>query len=83
VADGKHCPACGRDIGLWPVFTAGLPNRIWCPHCSARLSYRGIAGVVVVLLVALAGTVAVGWYAAGAIPDVPCPTSGNDVRLFT
>jgi hypothetical protein len=70
MANGKHCPACGRDIGVWPVFTAGLPNRIRCPHCSARLSYRGIVGVVFVLLVVLAGVVVGAYYAAAAIPGL-------------
>ena len=39
--DGKHCPACGVDIGIWPIATAMLPNRIFCPGCGARLSYGG------------------------------------------
>ena len=21
---------------IWPIFSAGLPNRIWCPHCNAE-----------------------------------------------
>jgi ABC-type arginine transport system permease subunit len=36
---GKHCPACEKDIGLWPVLSAGLPTRVRCPHCKARLTY--------------------------------------------
>jgi hypothetical protein len=47
--DGKHCPACGVDIGLWPIFSAGLPGRIRCPRCEARLGYRGIGMVLLVL----------------------------------
>src|SRR5262245_26609160 len=35
--DGKHCPACGADVGYWAV-ARGL-FRIRCPHCRARLSY--------------------------------------------
>jgi uncharacterized protein (DUF983 family) len=50
MADGRHCPACGRDIGIWPVFSAGLPNRIWCPHCGARVRYDRAAGPVLALL---------------------------------
>lgn len=38
--DGKHCPACGVDIGIWPVFLAGLPSMIRCPRCKARLRYH-------------------------------------------
>ena len=49
--DGKHCPACGRDIGVWPLLTAGLPSRIQCPHCQARLSFSN-TGVLVACLVA-------------------------------
>src|SRR4029079_17582430 len=37
---GRDCPNCKADIGVWPVVSAGLPNRIKCPHCSARLQYR-------------------------------------------
>jgi hypothetical protein len=76
MVDGKHCPACGRDIGLWPVFLAGLPNRIWCPHCAARLAYRGIGGVVVALLVALAAASAGAHFASAAFAD-----TGPNVRL--
>jgi DNA-directed RNA polymerase subunit RPC12/RpoP len=36
--DGKHCPACGRDVGYWAV-ARGL-FRIRCPHCGARLCHR-------------------------------------------
>lgn len=51
MSDGKHCPSCGQDIGVWPVFSAGLPNRVRCPHCKARLAYRDVLGLVIVLCV--------------------------------
>jgi hypothetical protein len=70
MTDGKNCPVCQRDIGIWPVFAAGLPNRIRCPHCSARLTYSRLLGVLLVLLVALAVTGAGSWYAAAAIPGL-------------
>jgi hypothetical protein len=69
MADGKHCPACGRDIGIWPVFSAGLPNRIWCPHCRARLTYRGARGLVLVLAVAVVAVAGVGYYTSAAFLD--------------
>jgi hypothetical protein len=50
--DGKHCPACGKDIGIWPILMAGLPSWVRCPHCRARLSY-GKTGVLVALLFGL------------------------------
>jgi len=40
--DGKHCPECEKDIGVWPVLSAGLPSRVHCPHCHARLTYGNI-----------------------------------------
>ena len=39
MSDGKHCPACGKDIGIWTVLSAGLPTWVRCPHCKARLTY--------------------------------------------
>lgn len=66
---GKLCPACGKDIGVWPIFSAGLPNRIWCPHCRARLAYRNAWAVFLVVLGVMAGVVAAGYYAATALPD--------------
>jgi hypothetical protein len=55
--DGKHCPVCGKDIGIWPVLTAALPSRVRCPHCKARLAYENSGRLVVtlgLLLLALA-----------------------------
>jgi DNA-directed RNA polymerase subunit RPC12/RpoP len=40
MSSGKNCPSCGRDIGMWAVIRAPLPNRIRCPHCNSRLQYR-------------------------------------------
>ncbi len=50
--DGKHCPGCGKDIGIWPVLSAGLPSWVRCPHCQARLSY-GRSGALVLGLFCL------------------------------
>ena len=36
------------------MFSAGLPDRIRCPHCKCRLRYDNAGGVVVFLLLALA-----------------------------
>jgi uncharacterized protein (DUF983 family) len=51
MGDGKHCPSCGKDIGVWPVFSAAWPSRIWCPRCKSRLRYRQTADVIAVLFV--------------------------------
>ena len=52
MSDGKHCPGCGKDIGIWPVLIAGLPSWVRCPHCKARLSY-GRSGALVLGLFGL------------------------------
>lgn len=41
MANGKQCPACGKDIGVWAIVAAGLPSRIRCPHCRTLLRYDG------------------------------------------
>jgi hypothetical protein len=66
MADGKHCPACGTDIGVWPVFSAGLPNLIRCPRCRARIGYQRIGAVLAVLLVVLGAVFAVAYIVSGS-----------------
>jgi hypothetical protein len=41
MANGRNCPVCGKDIGVWSIFSAGMPSRIRCPHCRALLRYDG------------------------------------------
>jgi uncharacterized protein (DUF983 family) len=53
MGDGKHCPSCGKDIGVWPVFSAAWPSLIWCPTRKSRLRYRQTANVIAVLVVFL------------------------------
>jgi hypothetical protein len=60
MANGKLCPACGKDIGIWAIFAAGLPSRIRCPHCRTLLRYQGGVAIValpfaVVILAAIIG----------------------------
>jgi len=63
--DGKHCPGCGKDIGIWPVLTAGLPSWVRGPHCKARLSY-GRSGALLLGLACLLLLLSLGvFYAAG------------------
>jgi len=58
MANGKVCPACGKDIGVWAIVAAGLPSRIRCPHCRTLLRYDGTLALLalpfaVVILAAL------------------------------
>ena len=41
MANGKVCPACSKDIGVWAIVSAGLPTRVRCPHCHSPLRYDG------------------------------------------
>jgi hypothetical protein len=63
MSPGKNCPSCGRDIGVLPIFSAGLPNRIWCPHCKARLRYRDTLALMMLVL-AIAVVMGVGAFFA-------------------
>jgi len=49
---------CGRDIGVWPVFSALWSSLIWCPHCKTRLRYRK-TGIIIGALFAVGLIVAV------------------------
>ena len=58
MANGKVCPACGKDIGVWAIFAAGVPTRIRCPHCRTLLRYDGTFALIalpfaIVILAAL------------------------------
>jgi DNA-directed RNA polymerase subunit RPC12/RpoP len=64
MANGKVCPACGKDIGVWAIFAAGGPSRIRCPHCRARLRYDGAVRIVVLPFAIVAVAALVGHEAA-------------------
>jgi DNA-directed RNA polymerase subunit RPC12/RpoP len=58
MANGKTCPTCGKDIGVWAIVAAGVPTRIRCPYCQSRLRYDAAIAVIalpfaVVVLAAL------------------------------
>jgi hypothetical protein len=51
MSDSRHCPECGSNIGIWSVFKAPLPNRIFCPKCGQRLQHTPITGLVTVAVI--------------------------------
>ena len=64
-ADGTVCPSCAKDIGVWSIMRAPLPNiGFRCPHCKVALKYMpvqwGFIGVLILLfapvMVVLAAT---------------------------
>ena len=61
--DGKHCPACGKDVGMASVMTALWPTRVKCPHCKTRLAYLNGAALVINLLAVWAALGVVACYA--------------------
>ena len=62
MADGKHCPACGRDIGYRSVIFATSPMHVRCPSCGAHLAYAKSWRVVFVLLIVSCIPVAATFY---------------------
>ena len=77
MSPGKHCPNCGQDIGVWPIYRAGLPNRVPCPHCKTRLRYCNTKGLLALVFV-IATIGAVGAYIAA---HVLAPTNSPGVRI--
>src|SRR5262245_16895655 len=65
--DGKHCPACGTDIGFWPVFWASQPDRISCPTCKAHLAYVGVRAVQLIIVLVLLILIAIGGILASRV----------------
>jgi hypothetical protein len=62
MADGKHCPACGRDIGYRSVILATSPMHVRCPNCGASLAYAGSWRVIFVCLIVSCIPVALTFY---------------------
>jgi hypothetical protein len=39
--DGRHCPECGKDVGIWAIKFAWFSNgRVRCRHCRRDLRYQ-------------------------------------------
>jgi len=40
---GSICPSCAKDVGVWSIMRAPLPNiGFRCPHCKAALKYTPV-----------------------------------------
>lgn len=52
--NSTHCPKCNEDIGVWPIYMAGLPNRLKCPHCKTDLEYQPSGWKMLLISLALA-----------------------------
>lgn len=63
--DGKHCPMCKADIGIWPIFSAGFPTRIRCPKCFANVGYQRIWGEVIVIVLLMTAAFVGALFTAG------------------
>ena len=50
MADGIHCPSCGKDIGFMALVKAPWTTRITCPHCRERLKYLDVRNFNIVLV---------------------------------
>jgi hypothetical protein len=39
--EGKLCPSCNADIGVWPHIKSAWPNAgLKCPYCRKKLKYN-------------------------------------------
>jgi hypothetical protein len=65
MADGRHCPQCGRDTGWWAIVCAASAFRIWCPRCFVPLEHRGSRKIQWADLAALAMIVGAAFWTAG------------------
>jgi hypothetical protein len=79
MADGKTCPKCAKDIGIWAVFSAGMPSRIICPHCRSRLVYDGAIAIFAIPFVVICICAVI---AHEAIADLGVPRPGVYVALL-
>ncbi len=37
---GKICPICNKDIGIWTVIKTPLPNMMRCKNCKSKITYE-------------------------------------------
>lgn len=51
--DGRLCPNCNNDIGLWAIIKAWLPTKLKCPHCKTKLTYEPWQIPLVILCIIL------------------------------
>ena len=59
-ANGTVCPSCAKDIGVWSIMRAPLPNvGIRCPHCKVALKYKPVQWGFIGLLILLCAPVLV------------------------
>lgn len=82
MSDGKHCPVCDKDIGLWPVLSAGLPTHIRCPHCKARLSY-GNSFLLLLGVVAMVSVVGVLSYYSASHYLAPSARLSQPLKFYS
>ena len=69
--DGKHCPACGKDIGFMSVAMAPLPHLVKCRHCKTKLRYLDVFNAYVIFgVISFVVGFLTGWIAySGTVPE--------------
>ena len=51
---GRHCPACGNELGWAPGLKSLWPVILTCPYCDRDLAYLDTRNVVIVIFLAAA-----------------------------
>ncbi len=77
--EGKHCPGCGKDIGVWAIIKASLPSKIRCPHCKVALHYARLPWLW--LAVSLSCALVLMPLAVATLYGVMEPHGGSNVLL--
>jgi hypothetical protein len=66
---GRHCPACGNEIGWSPGLKSLWPLSLTCPYCDEDLAYIDIRNVtILIVLVVIAICVVAFFIAAYLVP---------------
>ncbi|MDH4317053.1 MAG: hypothetical protein OEV64_01565 [Desulfobulbaceae bacterium] len=50
---GTTCPICAKEVGVWSIIKAPLPNLIRCEHCNGALVYEKNSWSLVIFSVVL------------------------------
>ena len=66
---GRHCPACGNEIGWSPGLKSLWPMSLNCPYCNEDLAYIDTRNVTIfIIMVAVALCLVAFFIAAYLVP---------------
>ncbi len=76
--EGKHCPSCAGEIGIWTAKFAWLGGgKVRCPHCHANLTFDMRAADSVATLIAFVAL----WIALATVRALPISWAVDEVWI--